>query len=123
MSVIIAQMHSVSPAVAPMPTVLAVSCPSPVEGAMWLVAVFPDVHEFVLIDVALVIIGADAGTGGNGTICHNAAHGDARLAMEEMVADVAFVVAEETFAAETGLYGAIMVFGVFFPAAGRNSAD
>ena len=63
------------------------------------IAVLPYIHEVILIDVALIVVCADAGTGSDGTVGHHGAHADAGLTGEETVAHLAFVVAEKTLTA------------------------
>ena len=67
------------------------------EGAE---AVFPHVHEIVLVNVALVIIGPYAGAGRYGAVGQHGTNGDAGLAHVEMAADIALVMAQKAFAGE-----------------------
>ena len=57
----VAQVHAVAPAIAEIVARGTFACAHPFAVAVGKEAVFPYVHELVLIDVALVIIGADAG--------------------------------------------------------------
>ena len=53
-------------------------------------AVLPHVHEIVPVNVALVIIGPDAGAGRNGAVGQHGTDGDTGLTHVEMAADIAF---------------------------------
>ena len=46
-------------------------------------ALFPDVHEVIAVDVALMVVGADAGAGRDATVHKHRAYGDARLTGKE----------------------------------------
>lgn len=61
-------------------------------------AVFPYLHEVVLVDVPLGVVGPDAGACRNGAVGQYGAYGYAGIAHIEMIADVAFVVAHKAFA-------------------------
>ena len=93
---VVAQVKAVAVAVAEETARGAVASALPRIGAVGLVAVLPDIPELVLINVALMVAGTDAGTGGNGTVGHDGAHGDAGLTEEGEVAHFAFVVAHKT---------------------------
>lgn len=62
MSVFIAQVHSVSLAIAEIFTVGAFSCLHPGTVSERLVAVLPDIYEIVFVDVTLSQVAADACT-------------------------------------------------------------
>ena len=55
----------------------------PFAMTIGMVTVFPDIHEIVLIDIPLMIVGTDAGTGSNGAIGHHGTNGDTRLTREQ----------------------------------------
>ena len=59
----IAQMHAVSLTIAEEVAVGTGTCAHPFAVAIGLEAVFPHIHEVVLVDVALVVVATDAGTG------------------------------------------------------------
>ena len=95
---LVAQVHAVSSAVAKVLARGALACPHPFTVAVGVETVFPYVHKVVLVDVALMIVGTDAGARRNRPVYQYRADGDARLAIEQMVAYIAFVVAQESFA-------------------------
>ena len=67
---VVAQVQAVSFAVTPVATVFAVACLHPVVVAMRLEAMLPDIHEVVLVDVALLVVRTDAGAGTDAAIDH-----------------------------------------------------
>ena len=70
-AVAIAQMHAVASTVAEVLTLGAFVLLHPFAVAIGVIAVFPDFHEVVFVDVALIIVGADAGTGSNRAVGHD----------------------------------------------------
>ena len=64
-----------------------------------MVTVLPHVHKVILIDIALIVVGSDAGTGCDGTVGHHGTHADSSLTGEETVTHLTLVVTEESFAA------------------------
>lgn len=90
---VVAQVEAVAVAVAEETARGAVVGAFPFIGAVGLVAVLPDIPELVLVDVALMVAGTDASTGGNGAVGHDRAHGDSSLTEEGEVAHLAFIVA------------------------------
>ena len=78
-SVAIAQVHAVALTVAPVAAVGTVVLLHPLAIAIRMVAVFPDVHEVILVDIPLMVVGADAGTGADCAVGHHRAYGDACL--------------------------------------------
>lgn len=58
----------------------------------------PYFHEIILVDVALMIIGTDVGTGGDGTIHQDRTYRYAGLAGVEIIAYVALIIAHEALA-------------------------
>ena len=98
-------MHAVASAVAPVFTCFAVALAHPFPVAVRVIFLFPHLHEVItVVDVPLIIVGTDAGTGGNTAVGHHRAHGDARLTREETVANLAFVVAQKALTAVVGTY-------------------
>ena len=91
-------MHAVTLTVAEVATVGAIARLHPFPMAVGRVAVLPYVHKVVFVDVALMIVGTDAGTRPNRAVGQHAAHRDACLAGEEQVAHFALVVAQEALA-------------------------
>ena len=59
---LVTQVHTVSPAIAEVLARGAFACPHPFTVAVRVETVFPYVHKVVLVDVALMIVGTDAGT-------------------------------------------------------------
>ena len=84
----------------------------PVPVAVGLKAVVPYIHEVVCIDIALVIIGADAGAGRYGAVRQHTRNAHAGIAEEEIVADVALVIAQEALTAIAGLDAAFLAGGL-----------
>ena len=104
---VVAQVKAVAVTVAEETALGAVAGALPGVGAVGLVAVLPDVPELVLVDVALMIVGTDAGTGSDGAVGHDGADGDTRLAEEGKVAHLALVVAHESGATVGGVDAAL----------------
>lgn len=100
----IAEMHTVALTVTPVTASLTVAGAHPFAMAVRIIALFPDIHEIVVIDIALVKVRADARTGGNGTIGHDRSYGDACLTMEEGVANVALIIAQKALTAVSSIY-------------------
>ena len=73
---IIAQMHAVAVTIAEETAVGTLSGALPVVGAVRMIAIFPHIHEVVLIYITLIIVGTDACAGSNGTIRHHGTNGD-----------------------------------------------
>ncbi len=69
---------------------------------------FPHLHEVIVVDVALMIVGTDAGTSRYAAICQYRTDSDACLTAEEMVANVTFVVAKKTLAAVVGMDSSLL---------------
>ena len=111
-AVVVAEVHAAAAAVFPPSAGGAFAGFHPRVVAVGLEAVFPHIHEIVLVDVALMIIGADAGAGRYGPVAEHPANRDAGLAEEEIVPHVAFVVAKEALAAVTGFYAALLPGGL-----------
>lgn len=81
-AVTVAQVHPVATTIAEVPAVGTLASTHPLTVAVGSIAVLPHLHEVILIDVPLGIVGPDAGTGGNGTVGHDGADGDASLTGE-----------------------------------------
>ena len=94
----ITQMHSVALTIAEVGAILALALAHPFAIAIRSVAILPDVHKIVLVDVALIIVGADAGAGSYGAVGHYGAYADACLTGEEAVAHLTLVVAQKALA-------------------------
>ena len=71
LAIAVAQVHTVATAVAEIAARGTLSALHPLAVAVWVVAVFPHVHEVVLVDVALIVVGTYAGTGGNRAVDHD----------------------------------------------------
>lgn len=104
----IAQVHAVAPAEPPIATVLAVVLAHPVALAIGQITVLPYVHEVVVIDIALMIVGTDAGTGGDGAVGHHGAYRHTCLTVEKHIANLTFVTTQETLAAIRGIDAALL---------------
>lgn len=59
----------------------------------------PHIHEVVAVDVALVVVGTDAGAGGYRAVRQNGGDTDAGVAGIEAIAHLALVTAKEAFTA------------------------
>ena len=103
-TVTIVQVHAVALAVAEEGTIGTRAGLCPTAVAEGLEAVLPHVHKVVAVDVAQVVVGTDAGTGGDGAVCQNGGNADTSIAGVEAVAHLALVTAEETLAAVAGMY-------------------
>ena len=99
----ITEMHAIATAETPVTALLAVALVHPVALTVGMVAVFPHLHEVVVVDITLVIIGTDTGTGGYGAVGHDGAYGDSCLTVEEHVANLAFVTTQKTLATIGGI--------------------
>ena len=112
-AMLIAEVHAVAAAIFKVLTISTFTLSHPFAVAVGVIFVFPHLHEVVaVVDVSLAIVGADAGTGGNGAVGHDGANGDAGLTRKEAVAHVALVVAEEAFATVVGTYAPLQPRGL-----------
>jgi len=104
-AVIAAEVHATAEAVAPPLTVGAfrIGGLHPGAVAVRLETVLPDVDEVVCIDVALIIIGPYAAASRDRAVDSDRGDGEAGLAAEEMVTNLALVSAEEALAAVAGV--------------------
>ena len=103
-SVVVSEVHAAAFAVAPVSAVFAEVGFHPVVVAVWLEALFPNLHEVVFVDVALSVVMADACAGADASVDEDGGRCDAGCAAEHPVAHVAFVWSEEAFAAVTCVY-------------------
>lgn len=62
-ALIITKMHTTALAVSEVSALGTLTLPHPFTVAVRLETVLPDVHEIILVDIALMIVGTDAGTG------------------------------------------------------------
>ena len=62
-ALIITKMHTAALTVSEVFTLGTLTLPHPFTVTVRLETVLPDVHEIILIDIALMIVGTDAGTG------------------------------------------------------------
>ena len=62
-ALIITKMHTTALAVSEVSALGTLTLPHPFTVTVRLETVLPDVHEIILVDVALMIVGTDAGTG------------------------------------------------------------
>ena len=74
----------------------------PAAVTIGMIAVFPYLHEVVVVDVTLFIVAANAGAGRDGAVYQYGTDGDACLAGIEVVAHFAFVVSQKAFTAVGG---------------------
>ena len=87
------EVHAVALAVTKQLALGALALTRPLAIAVGPETVLPDVHEAVAIDVALVIVGPDAGATRDGAVGQDGGGGDAGRALVEVVADVHLVAA------------------------------
>lgn len=92
-AVAVAQVHAIALTVAEVLAVGTLAATHPFTVAVGGIAVLPDIHEVVLVDVALMVVGTDAGTGGNGAVGHHGTNGDTGLTGEQPVAHLTLVIA------------------------------
>ena len=98
-SIFVPKVHSVALTVAEDVALGTDARTHPLAVAIDLVTILPYLPEIILVDVALMIVGTDAGTGSYRAVNEYRAHRDARLTTEEKVADVALVVTHKALAA------------------------
>ena len=67
-SVVVSEVHAAAFAVAPVLAVFAEVGFHPVVVAVWQEALFPDLHEVVCVDVALLVVVADACAGADASV-------------------------------------------------------
>lgn len=106
------QMHAVPFAVLPVAAGTAHILPHPAAVPVGLETVVPDLHEIVFVNIALDVVGADAGAGGNRAVGKDRTDGDAGVAFEKIVADVALIIAEEAFAGKGSFDPAFFACGL-----------
>ena len=99
-SLVVVQVHTVSFTIAEHLAVGTGALSCPLAVAIDAETVVPNSHEVVFVDVSLMIVGADARAGRDGTVGKNRGGVDARVAEKQMVAHLTFVVSQETFASE-----------------------
>ena len=97
-TVAVVQVHTVALAVAEKGTVGTHTFFHPATIAEGLEAVLPHVHEVVAVDVALVVVGTDAGAGGDRAVRQNGGDTDAGIAGVEAIAHLALVATEKALA-------------------------
>ena len=97
-TVAVMQVHAVTLAIAEKGTVGTHTFFHPVTIAEELETVLPHIHEFIVVDVALMVVGTDAGTGGYRAVRQNGGDTDAGVAGVEAIAHLALVATEEALA-------------------------
>ena len=97
-TVAVVQVHTVALAVAEEGTVGTHTFFHPATIAEGLEAVLPHVHEVVAVDIALMVVGTDAGAGGYRAVRQNGGDTDAGVAGVEAIAHLALVATEEALA-------------------------
>lgn len=80
------EVHSVSLTIPPVFASGALVAAHPFAVAVRSEPVFPDIDEVVLVDIALTVVGTDAGTGGDASVSENRPYADSGLTIEEMTA-------------------------------------
>lgn len=97
-TLVVVEMEAGTLAVAPHLARGALVLPGPAAVAHHLETVLPHIPEIVLVDVALVHVAAHGGAAADGAVATDARHVDPAAAVEEMVAHLLLVLAEETLA-------------------------
>lgn len=97
-TVAVVQVHTVALAVAEKGTVGTHTFFHPATIAEGLETVLPHIHEIVAVDIALVVVGTDAGAGGDRAVRQNGGDADAGVAGVEAIAHLALVATEEALA-------------------------
>ena len=92
-------MHAVALTVAEILAVGTLARTHPFALTIGRITVLPNLHEVVFVDIALMVVGSDAGTGSNRTIGHHRTHRYTCLTSEQPTTHIAFVVAKEALAA------------------------
>lgn len=103
-AVVVVEVEAGAFAVAPDFAVFALVFLGPGSVTHDLEAVLPDVPKVILVDVALVHVATDGGAAADGAVATNRGHLDAAAAIEEMVADFLFILAEKSLARITYIY-------------------
>ena len=80
--------------------------PRPIPVGLELVC--PNLPEIIFIDISLMVVRADAGASGDGSVNQDRADSHSCLAREEMVPDIAFVVPKEALTTITGVNAAFL---------------
>ena len=91
-------MHTIAPAIAEILAVGTLAGAHPLSMAIGRIAVLPYLHEVILVDIALSVVGTNTGTGTNGTVSHHGTYCHTSLTREETIAHFALIVAEESLA-------------------------
>ena len=104
----VTQMHAVSFAITEKLTVGTLPFAHPLAVTIRLIFVIPHLHKVILINIALMIVGTDAGTSRNSTVHQNRPYRYPCLTMEEMIAHISLIVSEETFTAISRLYPSLL---------------
>ena len=98
----VTQMHSIALAIAPHLAFRALVGLHPFSVAVNLELVLPHVPETVLVDIALMVVAANAETARDGAVGQYRGHIDAGTARIIVVAHLALILAEEAVAAVVG---------------------
>ena len=64
--------------------------------AIGCITVLPNLHEIIFVDIPLIIVGSDAGTGSDGAICHHGTYRHTCLTREKAAAHLTLVIAEKS---------------------------
>ena len=88
----ITEMHTITSAITPIATALAVFLAHPLTIPVRYIAILPYLHKVILIDISLIVIRTDTGTSRNGTVCHHRTYRHTCMTVEEQVADLSFII-------------------------------
>ena len=74
----------------------------PFAIAVFQITVLPYFHEVIFVDVPLIVVGTDTGTGSNGAVGHHGTNANACLTRIKTVAHLTLIITKETLAAIVG---------------------
>lgn len=97
-ALVVVEMHAVAFAIAPKGAIGTLAPARPRAVAKRLEAVVPHLHEIIGIDITLVKIGSDTGTGRDGAVGQHRRHINSGMTGIKMVAHFVFVIPQKTFA-------------------------
>ena len=98
-AVAIAEVHTITLTITEIFAIATLIALHPTAVTIQHVAVLPDVHEVVFVDIALIVVSTDTRTGSDGTVGHYRSHADPSLTGEETITYLTLVVAKETLTA------------------------
>src|SRR5574344_514503 len=100
-TVIITQMHAVASTISEIFAFLTIFSPHPFTVPVFLIPRVPHLPEVIFINVALMIIRADAWASRNGTVIQHRCRIDSCITEEKVMTHLALIITEESLAAVT----------------------